>query len=876
MRWRRFFAGRHKDAEVQSGRESHPANAAAGKEARRRTLMQLENPRGAHESRWQQNTVALAQDAWRDLKYAMRTLTRTPGFTATAILVMALGIGVNTAVFSVVNAVLLKPLTYPHADRIVEFGHRSDILADFRSNIPEFHAYHRLTNIFQEVAAYDLTGPGFNLTEGRPELVQGIHVTEGYFRLCGAPLLLGRTFTPQEDAPHGGKEVVLSYGLWQSRFGGNPAIVGKSLSLGNEPYAIVGVMGKQFVSEPAADLWLPFQFPPVSHDMNSNFHVAGLLRPGVTLAQANAQLRLAAALYHHDYPQYTGPHIQFHVQPLRDSIVGSVRSSLLVLLGAVSLVLLIACANVANLLLVRAAGRKREFAIRSALGAGGVRIVRQLLMESLLLASAGGVLGLGLGFAGVRALLAIAPAELPRIDAAGSAVAVDWRVLGFTLAVSLFTGLLFGLYPALSASRADLNSTLKAGGSRTGAGVHESRTRSLLVVSEISLALVLVIGAMLLIRTMIALHGVGPGFDSHHVLTMEMSLTGDRYERTEGVAQLSQNVRQRLNAIPGVEISAATYWLPIYDGDGLSFELAGEVLGKDHDNDSQWMSVSPGYLNVFKIPVLRGRDFTESDTAASPRVALVNEALVNRYLAGRDPVGQQIIISRGGGPGLDESSPTIVGVVADSHNDGLSQPAGPMMMVPIAQVTDAYTASYTNVQPLFWVVRTRGDPRPLIPAVVEQLFLASGGFPVAHIRTMDEVMGNSTARQSFNMLLLTVFGAAALLLAGIGIYGLMAYSVAQRTQEMGLRMALGADRSALRRMIVWQGAKLASGGIVLGMAAAFLLTRLMASFLFAVQPWDPAAFLSAPLIIAAVALLAVWLPAMRASNVDPMQALRTE
>ena len=884
MSWRRFLGRRRADAELESEIESYleeetADNLACGmtqEEARRRARVKLGNAQRVRESLWQQNSVAAAENTWRDARYAMRTLLRTPGFTVTAVLVMALGIGVNTAVFSVVNAVLLKPLAYPNADRIVEFGFPGSILVGFRSNVPEFHAYQRLSSVFEEVAAYDMTGPGFNLTGGRPELVQGIHVTEGYFRLFGAPLLLGRTFTSQEDAPHGGKVVVLSYGLWQRRFGGDPGIVGRSISLGNQPYTIMGVMGRQFVSEPAADLWLPFQFPPVSQDMNSYFHVAGLLRPGVTLAQANAQLRLAAALYHRDYPGLTNPHIQFRVRPLRDSIVGEVRGSLLVMLGAVSLVLLIACANVANLLLARAAGRRREFAIRSALGAERGRIVRQLLMESLLLALGGGALGLALGFAGVRALLAIAPSELPRIGAAGAAVAVDWRVLAFTLAVSLLTGILFGLFPALSASCADLNATLKASGSRAGAGTRQARTRSMLVVSEISLALVLLIGAMLLIRTLIALHGVGPGFDAHHVLTMEMSLTGDRYQKTAGVAELERNALGRLNAIPGVEVAAATFWLPIYDGDGLGFQIAGQPTDKDHDYGSQWMSVSPGYLRVFKIPILRGRAFTRSDTAASPQVAIVNEALADRYFHGSDPVGRQILISKGGGAGLDESSPTIVGVVADSHNDGLGQPPGPMVMVPQTQVTDAYTASYTNVQPLYWVVRTHGDPRQLIPAITGQLRIASGGFPVAHIRTMEEVMGGSTARQSFNMVLLSIFGGAALLLAAIGIYGLMAYSVAQRTQEMGIRMALGADRSALRRLIVWQGAKLAAAGVALGLAAAFALARLIAGLLFGVKPWDAAAFLSAPLILVAVALAAVWLPAWRASRLDPMRALRTE
>ena len=810
-----------------------------------------------------------------EIRHALRALLKNPGFTLAAVSALALGIGANTAIFSVVNAVLLKPLAYPNADRIVEFGSRSEMIASFLSNVPELHAYQRATRAFQEVAAYDMTGPGFNITQGRPEQVRGIHVTEGYFRLFGAPVILGRTFTPKEDAPHGGRVVVLSYGLWLRRFGGDPGIVGKSLSLGNEPYTIVGVIGKQFRSDPAADLWVPFQFPPVSEDMNTYFHVAGLLRPGVTMAQAKAQLDLAAVQYHRDYP-YTNPQARFQIHPLRDTIVGDVRNSLLILLGAVSLVLLIACANVANLLLARAAGRRREFAIRSALGAGRGRIIRQLFTESILLSVGGGVLGLALGFVGVRALLAISPAGLPRIGDGGAAVGLDWRVLGFTVAVSLATGLLFGLFPALHASRADLNSVLKESSSRGGIGIRQGRMRALLVVSEISLALVLLIGAILLIRTLIALQSVGPGFDPHNVLTMEMSLTGDRFEKTAGVVQLEKDGRRRLNALPGVEVSSAAYWLPNLVGDELPFEIVGRPADKDHQYDSHWMSVSPDYLSVFKIPLLRGRAFNEDDTATSPKVAMINEALAQKYWPHQDPIGQEITISKGLGPQMDESSPTIIGIVADSHDEGLGQPASPVVMVPIPQVTDLYTASYTNVQPLIWVVRTHGDPQALSAAITKELRLASGGFPVAHVRTMDEVMGSSTSRENFNMLLLSIFGVVALGLAAIGIYGLMAYSVAQRTQEMGIRMALGADRAAVRRLVVWQGAKLALAGIVLGLGAALGLAHLIASLLFEVKPWDPAAFVAAPLILISVALIAVWLPATRASKVDPMEALRTE
>ncbi len=801
---------------------------------------------------------------------------KNPGFTIAAVAALALGIGTNTAIFTVVNAVLLKPLNYPDADRIVQFFTSYPDGNGNAASPTKFHIWQQQTSVFKEVAAYDFAGPGFNMTGERPELVHGIHVSEGYFRLFGAPVMLGRTFTPQEDAPNGGKVVVISYGLWQRKFGGNAKIVGSTLSLGKEQYTIIGVLGRDFLSDPEADIWVPFQLDPNSTNQGHYFNAAGLLKPGVTVAQANAQMKLAASQFLRTYPD-ADPRQGFMVQPLRDSIVRDARKSLLVLLGAVSLVLLIACANVANLLLVRATGRRREFAIRSALGAGRARIIRQLLTESVLLSVTGGILGLGLGFAGVRALLAISPAGLPRIGEDGSAIGVDWRVLAFTLGVSLVTGILFGLFPAFSASRSDLNSALRESSNRTGSSFRQSKARSLLVISEVSLALVLLVGSALLIRTFVALRGVGPGFDPHHVLTMEMSLTGDRFQKTAGVAQLSREGRERLNALPGVEESASTCCLPIQGQFGLPFTIVGRPPVQQKDTPGAgWMSASPGYYSVFKIPILRGREFTENDTASAPGVVLINDTLAKHYWPKENPVGQQIVIGKDVGPQFEEPARQIIGVVGDTHEGGLGRDPGPMMIVPAAQVTDGMTALNARIVPMRWVVRTKGDPRQLINAITEQLRQASGGFPVAHVRTMDEVVSRSTSRQTFNMLLLTIFGAVALVLAAIGVYGLMAFSVQQRTQEMGIRMALGADRAAIRKLVVWHGMRLTLVGVAVGIAAAFGLTRLIASFLFGVKPWDPAVFVTVPVILSAVALLAVWLPATRAAKLDPMQALRIE
>jgi putative ABC transport system permease protein len=815
-------------------------------------------------------------DFWDNFKHAVRMFRMNPGFTFAAIAALSLGIGINTAIFTVVDAVLLKPLTYPDADRIVQFLLTSPQGKGPGASIPKFHLWEQQTSVFQDVAAYDFGGPGFNLTGDRPEQVHGIHITQAYFNLFGASAMLGRTFTAQEDSPNGGKVVVLSYGLWQRKFAGNPNIIGTALSLGNEPYTIVGVLGKSFVSDPEADILLPFQFDPNSTNQGHYFMAAGRLKPGVTLAQANALLKVAADQFRRRYPDAIGPKGGFEVEPLRDSIVSDARTSLLVMLGAVSLVLLIACANVANLLLVHATGRKREFAIRAAMGAGRTRIVLQLLTESVLLSLTGGVLGLLLGYAGLRGLLAVSPGDIPRIGEHGAAVGLDWRVLAFTLGVSVFTGIVFGLFPAIGASRPDLNSTLKESSNRTGTGFHQSKARSLLVISEVSLALVLLIGAALLIRTFLALRNVNPGFQAHNVLTLEMSLTGDRFQKTAGVAQLVRIGRERLNAIPGVEISASTCCLPLEGGFGLPFIVVGRPVDKSPMQGVGWMNTSPGYFEVFKIPIVRGRDFTDRDVAGAPGVVLINESMAKKYWAKEDPLGQQIIIGKGVGPEFEEPPRQIIGIVSDIHSGGLNRDPDPQMTVPQAQVTDGMTALNARIGPVIWLVRTHTEPHQFISAVSEQLRQASGGFPVARVRPMDEVVVQSTARQSFNMLLLSIFGVSALLLASIGIYGLMAYSVQQRTQEMGIRMALGADRKRIRSLVVWQGMQLAIAGVILGVCAAFGLTRLIASFLFGVKSWDPVVFVIVPVILAAVALLAVWLPATRASRLDPMAALRVE
>jgi putative ABC transport system permease protein len=816
----------------------------------------------------------------KDLRQSLRMFWQSRAFTAAAIAALALGIGANTAIFSVVNAVLLKPVPFPDPDRLVMLQTTSPQGINGGGSPAKFMHYREQSAVVRDVAAFN-TGV-VNYTSGSfPEQLRSGRVSADFFRLFGAPVLKGRTFSPEEDLPGGDKVVVLSYQVWTRRFNSDPDIVGKTISLSSNPYTVIGVLDPsvnfaELVPDP--EVWLAFQFDPYTKDQGHYFRVAGRLAPGVSLDQANARLRLSSAEFTAKFPNALGQDTVFEGQPLREAVVSNVRSSLMVLVGAVSFVLLIACANVANLLLVRATGRKREIAVRAAIGAGRGRIMRQLLTESVVLSLAGGILGTILGIIGIRALLAVNTAGLPRIGQDGGLVGVDWRVLLFTLAVSLGTGILFGLIPAIQGSRADLSATLKESAGRSGTGFRQNKARSVLVVIEVALALILLIGSALLIRTAVALGGVDPGFDAEHVLTMRMSLTGPRFQTSEGVEQMVRDGVERLRSVPGVVAASATCCVPLQGGYGLPFVIVGRPLPPDgpfHGGGS-WVTISPGYFDVFKIPVKRGRAFNDRDTQQSPGVVIINETMARRFWEKGDPLNDRLVIGRTVMREFaSEPERQIIGVVGDVRNGGLNNDPGPMMYIPQAQVPDAANALNVALTPIAWVVRTQVEPRSVSNAVQEQLRQASG-LPVSNVRTMSEVVSLSTSRQQFNMWLMTVFGACALLLAAIGIYGLMAYSVQQRTQEIGIRLALGAPAAQVKNMVVKQGMLLTLIGVAVGLGAAFMLSRFVATFLFGVQARDPLVFIAVPLVLTAVALVAVYLPARRASHIDPIIALRTE
>ncbi|MBV9404211.1 MAG: ABC transporter permease [Acidobacteriaceae bacterium] len=814
---------------------------------------------------------------FRDLRHALRMLRQSASFTIAAVIALALGIGANTAIFSLVNTVLLKEPPFPQADRIIIFETKTRQGAFPGASPAKFAHWAQQTAIAEDVSAF---GTGVvNWTGGRfPQQLRSQRVSSAFFRLFGVPVIRGRAFSAQEDLPNASPVVLIGEGLWKRQFGSDPHIIGKTMALGSEPHVITGIVSSRFDSPdfgPEPQVWLPFQLDPNTHDQGHYFQAAGRLKAGITLAQAKAQLDASTAVYRHKFPQALERGESFDLTTLKDWLVKDAQKSLWVLAAAVGFVLLIACANVANLLLARAEVRKRELAIRAALGAGRLRIVRQLLTESLLLAAAGAVLGLLLGIIGIHALLSVNTAGLPRVGVDGSLVSLDWRVLLFTIAITLLTSLIFGLVPAWHSARTDLSVTIKESASRSGSGFRQNKTRTILVVTEVALAVVLLVGAGLLIRTAIAIYSVNPGFDTKNVLTMRMSLAGNSYNTSLAVEQLVRRVVERIDALPGVELASATCCIPLEGGYGLPFRIMGRPLkeGPFHGGGG-WKAVSPGYFEVFRIPVLRGRTFTERDNHSGPPVVVINEAMARQYWPKGDPLQDRILIGRGMMPQLEAEQPRqIIGIVADQRDGSLNQNPFPEMYITNGQATDGIQALNVRLTPLAWVVRTHGDPMKLSGPVEEELRRITG-LPVTDIRAMDQVVSRSTSRERFHMLLMSVFGGVSLLLAAIGIYGLMAYSVEQRTQEIGIRMALGAERSHVRGMIMRQGMIFALIGIVLGVCGSFAVAKQIASFLFGVTAWDPLVFAVIPAVLIVTASLAIWRPAYRATLVDPAVTLR--
>src|SRR5438034_4607879 len=849
-------------------------------EARQQVLEQLNTPDLLQrelkhvEQRGEKNPIELGTagkinvfaDLRQDLRYGLRTLAKNPAFTSIAIVALALGIGANSAIFSVVDAVLLRPLPFKKPEQLVTLWENATHLG-FPKNTPSpanFLDWQKQASAFTGMAA--MVERSFNLTGvGEPERLDGRRVSANLFELLGVPAVLGRTFVPDDDRP-GTHVVLLSYSLWQRRFGSDPSVIGRALTLNGESHTVIGIMPR-FVQLPGFanrndQLWVPIAFPAEEASQRGNhfLEVIARLKPGITLKQAQAEMDTIAARLAQQYPDYntrTGA----VVTALQEQVVGDIKPALLVLLGAVGFVLLIACANVANLLLARAAARQKEIALRLALGAGRSRLTRQFLTESVLLAVIGGAVGLLLSIAGLRVLKTFIPDTISQAQA----VSIDAKVLVFTGLVALVTGIIFGLAPAMQVSHLDINDTLKEGGRDAAGGTRGNRIRALLVIGEIAVSFVLLMGAGLLINSFMHLRNLHPGFRANHLLTMKIPLSEVKYPDKERRSPFYAEVLRRVQALPGVQSAAVAGNLPLtYDGDSMPIGIEGRTdPPPDQRPDVILRVVGPGYFSTMGIPLVRGRDFREQDKADSARVVIVSEKTARHFWPGENPIGKRL---KPGSTNRNIPWIEIIGVVKDvRQNDFVSEPKMQMYM-PYQQLN--------SFAPNALVVRTNVEPLSLAGAVRNAIWAVDKDQPVSNLRSMDEIVSEAVARQRFSMLLLGIFAALAMVLAAVGIYGVMSYSIAQRTREIGLRIALGAQKSDVLKMILRQGLRFVAAGLAIGLAASFALTRVMASLLFGISATDPATFVSISLMLIAVALLASYIPAVRAMKIDPMLALR--
>ncbi|HEV8484126.1 MAG TPA: ABC transporter permease [Blastocatellia bacterium] len=806
-----------------------------------------------------------------DLRYAIRMMANNRAFTAMSVIVLALGIAANTLIFSVVNAVLIRSLPFPDADRIVMLFER-----DFKRHSREaiapanFLDWRDQNQAFESMATY--RPEHFSLTGAdRPELVAGAVTTAGLFLVLGVEPILGRVFKADEENRGNGRVALISQSLWERRFGGDSSIVGQNIVANGEPLTIIGVMPAQFrFPFEESDLWIPPRQIVPEHVLRPNVNMAstrdshyldavGRLKPGVSLAQAAADMDAVARHIEEQNPEDNGGRGVLLIT-LREDEVGDLRATLLLLFGAVGFVLLIACANVANLLLARATTRQKEIAIRTALGANRLRLVRQLLTESLLLAVLGGGLGLLLALWGINPLVSLMPAGIH----GAQNIRLDGLVLGFTLAVSLATGVIFGLVPALHSTRSDLNETLKEGGRGGTAGARRNRARGLLVALEIALSMVLLIGAGLMIKSFVRLANVNPGFDTRSISTMRLSLPAAQYADPRSRATFFQQVIARLQSAPGVQSAAAISRLPLTPGNSSrSFYIEGRPEdGSGKSPSADYRVISSEYFSSMGTRLLKGRAFTERDDRNSHDVVIVNKTMAGRFWPDEDPLGKRFRIEADGAPMME-----IVGVVEDVKHFGLAAQTRPEMYVPYQKDPWPFMTI---------VVRSTSDPKGLADLMRSEVWAVDRDLPVPDIKTIEQLLSNSVAQRRFNMSLLAVFGALALFLAAVGIYGVMSYSVTQRSHEIGIRMALGAQRSDVLRLVIGHAMTLTMIGAGLGLAAAFALTRLMTSLLFEVDATDPATFAGIAVVLTGVALAASFVPARRASKVDPMIALRCE
>src|SRR6266404_1298381 len=808
-----------------------------------------------------------------DLRYGFRALRRSPGFALGAILVLALGIGANTAIFSLVNAALLRPLPYEEPSRLVQLWHIPPAksfpgLTLFSISPANYLDWQRQSSSFEAMAAYGGRSFTFGGRE-RPEAILGAAVSPEFFSLLRVRPLLGRTFTADENAAGGSKVILLSYKFWRDHFGSDANIVGRDITINSQPYSVVGVMPDAFRFPGWAPVWVPLAWSNEDRAVrsNHNYMVVGRLKPGVAIEQAKSELGAISTRLEQQYPEDDKGWGATAI-PLREQLVGDIRPALLVLFGAVAFVLLIACANVANLVLAKTLARRKEIAIRTALGAGRAAIVRHILAETVVLSVAGGALGLLLARLSIGLMVKLLADRLPRFVE----VTLDTQVLVFTLVVSILTGVLAGLIPGLRFTRTDVNEALKQG-SRGSSDAGGGKTRNVLVVSEVALSLVLLIGAGLMVRTLWELRSVKPGFDSANVLTMDVVVPADRFSAPAGQVNFFQEVLQRVRALPGVDSAGVIDSLPLSDGGSHQpFSIEGRpVLPMSEQPEVDVRLISPGYLRAMHVPIVRGRDLSEADAAGRPGAALISDALARRFWPNEDPFGKHITLTFS--PDVVRE---VVGIVGNVKLDSLDE-TRPVdtIYVALGQVTVSPGESWHSFG-LTLAVRTESEPHSAISAVTAAIHQVGPDIPVVDVLSMDDVIAQSMSPQRFNLLLLATFAGLALVLAAVGIYGVLSYTVRRRVREIGIRMALGASHSDVLKMVVGDGMKPILIGVVMGLAAAFALSRLVASLVFGVHPTDPLTFSAVAMILITVGVLAKIVHAYRATRIEPVRTLRED
>jgi putative ABC transport system permease protein len=809
----------------------------------------------------------------RNLKFAFRLLRKSPGFALVAVLIMALGIGANTAIFSVVHAVLLEPLPFHDADRLVQIWHVPPQksfpgMTRFAVSAANFLDWQKQNHVFQNMALYSFTR--YDITgSGKPEAITASPVSSDFFSVLGVQPLHGRTFLPDEDNPGKNHEVVLSYKFWQTHYAADPGVVGKSINFDGEPYTIVGVMGPKMTKPDLAQVWTPLGLTPKEASVRGEHHFLSIarLKPGATLAQAQAEMNAISERLEVAYPDDDKGWGAF-VHSLREETVGEVRPALLMMLGAVAFVLLIACANVANLILARTFARRKEIAIRSAIGATRSRIVQQLLSESLVISLCGGVLGLVGAHFGIALLTKVFAAELPRMGDIG----LNGPVLAFTFALSVATGILSGLLPAWSMTKGDVNEALKQGLGRTDADGGTSKTRSALVVVEVALSLVLLIGAGLMLRSLWKLQTVDPGFDERNVLTLALLVNKQQFTNPGQESQFFDAVLQRVRSLPGVESAGAIDDLPLTGGSSQPVAIEGHPLvALSEQPEVSVRVVTPGYVRSMHIPLLQGRDISGTDTSDSAPVVIISEAMAKQFWPHESPIGHHLKLSF-----FPDKDREIVGVVGDVKMHGLDSPAGTATLYwPLAQTSGSSTAAWRS-SPLFLTVRTDTAPQSLTSAITAVVHDVNKDVPVDNVITLEDFVGETLTQHSFNMQLLAVFGLLALVLCAIGIYSVLAYSVRRGMREIGLRIAFGATLSDVARLVIVQGMKPTLTGIAVGLIAALALGRIVTSMIYGVSSRDLVTFFGVTVLLIVVSFAASLIPALRATRVDPLTVLRDE